>query len=200
MFRRDVITEAELDQIHLDFGTDLLLPYRATTSHFSRRTPAFVKQPDAAIGLNDNGECLFPRAIFQVGFSQDYAEILDDVHQWLERSEGGIPLVVLMFIEKHSISDPIDASDAHPDDDADSDAEMYQRFRDTCDVDRYVGPPSAFAERYPLGPAGMYRVDSRIVSTPREIPHLHAPLIPVEYYLATEWSICSVGAYVAEYH
>lgn len=163
---RNVITEAELDQLHFGFGTDHNLPFHATTPHLGRKATAFAKQPDAFIGLNDDGTILFPRVVFEVGFSQSYAEVLDDVHQWLVRSEGRILVAVLIYIEEHEIAAPPDGEvdDQHSDDSEASNVAMYERLRDSCDVDRYVGPLSGFAELYRLGPAGVYRDGGRIVS------------------------------------
>lgn len=67
--RRNVITEAEDDELQLGFGTDMILPYQATTAQHGRKAPAFAKQPDAFFALNDNGESVFPRVVFEVGFS-----------------------------------------------------------------------------------------------------------------------------------
>lgn len=160
------LTDAELDQLQFGYGRDHNLPFHATTPQLGRKAPAVAKQPDTFIALHNDGRILFPRVVFEVGFSQSYAEVLDDVHQWLVRSEGRIPLAVLIFIEEHEILAAPDGeeNDQHSDDSEDSDVAMYERLRDSCDVDRYVGPLSGFAELYRLGPAGVYRVGARIVS------------------------------------
>lgn len=179
-YRRNIITEAEEDQLHIGSSRDMPLPGRSSTAKLGRKAPAFAKQPDAFIGLKDNGETIFPRVVFEVAFSQSYDEVLDDVKQWLVRSEGGIPLVVLLYIEEHPIPagaaaddhDDNKDDDQHSDDSVDSDVAMYQRLRNSCNVDHLVGPLSAFAELYRIGPAGVYRVGERIVSpliTPRII-------------------------------
>lgn len=172
--RRNIITEAEEDQLQIGFSKDMPLPGRASTVKLGRKAPAFAKQPDAFIGLKDNGETIFPRVVFEVAFSQSYDEVLDDVKQWLVRSEGGIPLVVLLYIEEHPIPASTavhddgddDNDDQESDDSVDSDVAMYKRLRDSCNVDHLVGPLSAFAELYRIGPAGVYRVGTRIVSPP----------------------------------
>lgn len=172
-YRRNIITESEEDQLHIGSSRDMPLPGRASTATLGRKAPAFAKQPDAFIGLKDNGETIFPRVVFEVAFSQTYDEVLDDVKQWLVRSEGGIPLVVLVYIEEHPIPASAAAHDGDNDDDetdqqsdnsVDSDVAMYQRLRNSCKVDHLVGPLSAFVEVYRIGPAGVYRVGARIVS------------------------------------
>lgn len=203
---RNITTEAEDDQLHVGSSTDIKLPYRATTAQVGRKAPAFAKQPDAFIRLKDNGESVFPRVIFEVGFSQTYEEVMDDGRQWLVRSEGEIPLVVLIFIEEHpiparpAVADvDMDGNDQNSDDSADSDVAMYRRLRLSCNVDDHVGPLSAFAELFRLGPAGVFRVGARIVS-----PHpsfCPAVLIGIEYHLPTgHHSPCPSGPYPAEYH
>lgn len=198
---RNVITEAELDQLHFGFGRNLNLPFHTTTAHVGRKAPAFAKQPDAFIGLNDDGRVLFPRVVFEVGFSQSYTELLDDVHQWLVRSEGRIPLVVLIHIEEHDITAPPDSEDEdqHSDDSEASDVAMYERLRSSCDVDRYVGPLSGFAELYRLGTMGVYRVGARIVSR-SSLSH-RVTLTSVEYHLVPRHhSPCARGPYPAVDH
>ncbi|KAL0630602.1 hypothetical protein Q9L58_010549 [Maublancomyces gigas] len=129
---RKIITEEETDQIQLGFGTDMILPYHTTTRQLGRKAPAIAKQPDAFFAIDDNGKSVFPRVVFEVRFSQSYAEVLDDVHQWLVHSEGRIPLVVLIYIEEHPIADCPDDAEPQSDDSADSNASMYQRLRDSC--------------------------------------------------------------------
>lgn len=203
--RRNIITEAEEDQLHIGSGNEIHLPGRAKTAQPGRTTPAFVKQPDMFIGLKDDGETIFPRVIFEVAFSQNYDEVTDDVNQWLVRSEGRIPLVVLINIEEHPIPRPALADDNTNSDDeysdgtVDSDVEMYQRLRNCCNVDRVVGPLSAFAEMYRLGPAGVYRVGARIVSPPRLLPR--TPLTTVEHHLAAgDCPGSGSGQYPPEHH
>lgn len=114
---RKTITEAEYEQIHLGFSRDISLPFRAAARRLGRGAPALAKQPDAFLGLQDHTQDLFPRVIFQVGFSHSYAKIPDDTKQLLVRSTGGVPLVVLTFIDEH----PIPGSPNSDDDDQYSD-------------------------------------------------------------------------------
>lgn len=99
--------------------------------------------------------------------------MLSDAHQRLERPKGLIPLVILIHIEEHDIpalqQPPALANRQEPDEVsdtlADSDPGSYKRLHINCDVDRYVGPLSAFAELYRYThPQGVYMVGGRIVS------------------------------------
>lgn len=157
---------AEYKQIDVGWSSAFILPGRATTPQIGRKPPAVAKVPDCYIGLRDKGESWFPRVVFEVGFSQSYEEVRDDAYQWLVRSDGGIPLVVLIKIEEHPIPAPPPDDDPQSDDSADSDVAIYRRLRAACDVDSLVGPISAFAELYRYGPAGVYLDGDRIVSTP----------------------------------
>lgn len=167
---QNVITEAEEDQLEFGFGTDINLLYRDTTAQLGRKAPATAKQPDASISLFSGVGSQVPRVVFEVGFSQSYDQVFNDVRQWLERSEGAIPVAILIFIEEHPIASPSDDNTddddnaQHSDDSEASNMSLYRRLSSSCDVDQYVGPISAFAELFRISPAGVYRDGARTVS------------------------------------
>lgn len=204
---QNALTEAEEDELELNFGTAINLPYRDTTARVGRKPPATAKQPDAAITLMTGIDSLFPRVVFEVGFSQTYDELFDDVRQWLERSEGAIPVAILIYIEEHPIESAPDGnttddeSTLHSDDSEASDVALYRRLRASCDVDRYVGLISAFAEVFRFGPTGVYRDGTRVVRTPSSCCLLKPKLTHIEHHITPEHRTSGAcGVHIPQHH
>jgi hypothetical protein len=73
---------------------------RAQIHISGKKRQAWTKFPDAIILFREPGGRSFPRVVFEVGFSESYDDLRNDVFQWLERSGGHIKLAVLVKIEE----------------------------------------------------------------------------------------------------
>lgn len=125
-----------------------------------------------------------------MGFTESYVDLLEDAREWLERSAGGVRLVVIIKLKEENkptklgLIDPSREEDnsraTEESDDSDiernestgtddqafcSDPASYQDLRRTCKADEWVGPISGFLElwRYEKESSKMKQDGERIV-------------------------------------
>lgn len=154
---------------------------RIHPSFISSQLPAWTKYPDGALLFEAPNDDDVPVVIWEVGFSENYAALVDDATQWLCRSEGAVRLVILVKLDEDTtaLQDTrktnackerlrklavqfgneagksefgIIDSQHQPEDI--SDAEQYECLKNKLVVDDWVGPLSAFLEFWVLSASG----------------------------------------------
>ncbi|KAF8241417.1 hypothetical protein K440DRAFT_626652 [Wilcoxina mikolae CBS 423.85] len=119
-----------------------------------------VKQPDVALQVRRQ---MFPRIVFEVGFTQTYESLREDCRQWLIRSAGRVTRMFLVKIEE---DDRVRRPEGVEDDDAiggmaeearvksmllgsdDSTPDAYDELFENITVEDWVGKLTAFIEEY----------------------------------------------------
>jgi len=72
-------------------------------SQKTKKRPAWTKFPDATIQFRVKRK-LLPSVVFEVGFSENYSDLVSDAKQWLEKSRGKTRLVILVNVEEDNKS------------------------------------------------------------------------------------------------
>lgn len=173
------LSETELEHVSSYTVGSLLL--RIHPSFISSKLPAWTKYPDGALFFEAPSDDDVPVVIWKVGFSENYAALVDDATQWLCRSEGAVRLMILVKLDEDTtaLQDTrktnackqrlrklavqfgneagksefgIIDSQHQPEDIPD--AEQYECLKDKLVVEDWVGPLSAFLEFWVLSASG----------------------------------------------
>jgi len=94
------ITPEEQEYISCGNAGVRLAKIRFDTNQKMKKRQAWTKFPDAVITFGPKGSIKVPRVVFEVGFSEEYIDLVSDAKQWLKRSGGKTRLVVLVNIEE----------------------------------------------------------------------------------------------------
>lgn len=198
MYKRDFLTEDEISLLSLHFGADDFLPSgraRQGNPSGTKKEGGIKKQADVSFSYGTDPA--FPSLVWEVGFTESYADLLEDARQWLEKSGGAVKLVILVKLEegkpsmRPTIANSMKEQDDHKQIDSDnsddpgeeeanadsgqlgSDPDSYQNLRRSCKTDDWVGRITGFLEtwRYEEVSGKMVQDGSRIVclSTSRYI-------------------------------
>ncbi|KAL0631643.1 hypothetical protein Q9L58_009499, partial [Maublancomyces gigas] len=93
MFLVQFFSFDEYNQVHLYTSTNHVQPSRRP----SRRPTTMKKQPDVAFSFGASStQHAFPTIVFEVAFTESYADILEDARYWLVMSAGRVRLFVLV--------------------------------------------------------------------------------------------------------
>lgn len=173
------LSETKLEHIS-SYSVGSPLP-RIHPSFISSKLPAWTKYPDGALLFEAPNDDDVPVVIWKVGFSENYAALVDDATQWLCRSEGAVRLVILVKLDEDTtaLQDTrktnackkrlrklavkfgneagksefgITGSQHQPEDI--SDAGQYECLKDKLVVGDWVGPLLAFLEFWVLSASG----------------------------------------------
>jgi len=94
------ITPEERKYIHRSNAGVLLAKIRFDTNQKTKKRQAWTKFPDATIEFGAESSMKLQSVVFEVGFSENYTDLVSDAKQWLERSRGKTRLVILVNIEE----------------------------------------------------------------------------------------------------
>ena len=94
------ITPEERKYIHHGNAGVRLAKIRFDTNQKTKKRQAWTKFPDATIAFGAERSIKLKSVVFEVGFSENYTDLVSDAKQGLERSGGKIRLVILVNIEE----------------------------------------------------------------------------------------------------
>lgn len=164
-FKTGFTTPEESESIVCGNTSVLLARSKFHESRKTKKLQAWTKFPDAAILFVDPESGQLPSVVFEVGFTESYADLVSDAAQWLEKSGGDVRLVVLVNVEEdiqsrkasqkskesqrrtlellskfgnNKAKGQEEGSDVETD--AESDAEMYKSIKSTIVVEDWIGP------------------------------------------------------------
>ena len=180
---------------------------RIHPSFISSKVPAWAKYLDGALLFEAPNDDDVPVVIWEVGFSQNYAALVDDASQWLCGSEGAVRLVTLVKLDEDTTTlqdirkskagkkrlrklamefgneagrSEFGITDWQHQPKEISDAEQYECLKDKLVVEDWVGPLSAFLEFWVLDASGKaVKRGNRMVSS--HFPQIIPPLPFFEY-------------------
>ncbi|KAA8895968.1 hypothetical protein FN846DRAFT_764689, partial [Sphaerosporella brunnea] len=80
------LTKPESRMVKVIIGTDVRLPTDRARLPV-HKAAGIVKQPDIAFACWKE---VFPRIVFEIGFSESVPALVEDCQQWLQRSQGHV--------------------------------------------------------------------------------------------------------------
>ena len=153
---------------------------RIYPSFISSKLPAWTKYPDGALLFEAPNDDV-PVVIWKVGFSENYAALVNDATQWLCGSDGAVRLVILVKLDEDTTTlqdirkstegkkrlrklamqfgneagrSEFGITGSRHQSKEISDAEQYECLKDKLEVTDWVGPLSAFLEFWVLNASG----------------------------------------------
>jgi hypothetical protein len=131
-----------------------------TSGHKTKRKPiARIKYPDSTVFFGNPDSKPIPRIVFEVGLSQPYEDLVSDAKQWLERSGGGVKVVMIVDIREARIRRTDDTKErikslvaVYGNDmdvdvpDSESTAGLYEEVEHLVRVEDWVGEMEAVLE------------------------------------------------------
>jgi len=94
------ITAEERKYIQCGNASVRLAKSRFNTNQKTKKRKGWTKIPDATIEFGAERSRKLRSVVFEVGFSEDYTDLVSDAKQWLKRSGGKTRLVILVNIEE----------------------------------------------------------------------------------------------------